>query len=126
MAVLTEEQSMLRDAAKSWVQEKSPVTAFRKMRDSGADLGYDTAAWNEMDEMGWAGVIVPEEYGGSNFGYLSLGLVLEELGRHAFQHEGLLAREFAAADRGGHLGRVVVRALVDRQRGHGGAVGDLR
>jgi len=81
MAVLTEEQSMLRDAAKSWVQEKSPVTAFRKMRDSGAELGYDVAAWNEMAEMGWAGVIVPEEYGGSNFGYLSLGLVLEELGR---------------------------------------------
>ena len=81
MAVLTEEQSMLRDAAKSWVQEKSPVTAFRKMRDSGAELGYDVAAWNEMAEMGWAGVIVPEEYGGSQFGYLSLGLVLEELGR---------------------------------------------
>jgi len=81
MAVLTEEQSMLRDAAKSWVQEKSPVTAFRKMRDSGAELGYDVAAWNEMAEMGWAGVIIPEEFGGSNFGYLSLGLVLEELGR---------------------------------------------
>ena len=81
MAVLTEEQSMLRDAAKSWVQEKSPVTAFRKVRDSGAELGYDVAAWNEMAEMGWAGVIIPEEYGGSNFGYLSLGLILEELGR---------------------------------------------
>ncbi len=81
MAVLTEEQSMLRDAAKSWVQEKSPVTAFRKMRDSGAELGYDVAAWNEMAEMGWAGVIIPEEYGGSDFGYLSLGLVLEETGR---------------------------------------------
>ena len=81
MAVLTEEQSMLKDAAKSWVQEKSPVTAFRKMRDSGVELGYDAAAWNEMAEMGWAGVIIPEEYGGSNFGYLSLGLVLEELGR---------------------------------------------
>ncbi|MFN9928976.1 MAG: acyl-CoA dehydrogenase family protein, partial [Phenylobacterium sp.] len=81
MAVLTEEQSMLRDAAKSWVQEKSPVTAFRKVRDSGVDVGYDAAAWNEMAEMGWAGVIIPEEYGGSNFGYLSLGLVLEETGR---------------------------------------------
>jgi alkylation response protein AidB-like acyl-CoA dehydrogenase len=81
MAVLTEEQSMLRDAAKSWVQEKSPVTAFRKVRDSGVDVGYDVAAWNEMAEMGWAGVIIPEEYGGSNFGYLSLGLVLEETGR---------------------------------------------
>ena len=81
MAVLNEEQSMLRDAAKSWVQDKSPVTAFRKMRDSGAELGYDTAAWNEMAEMGWAGVVVPEDFGGSQFGYLSIGLILEELGR---------------------------------------------
>ncbi|MCA6272979.1 MAG: acyl-CoA dehydrogenase family protein [Phenylobacterium sp.] len=81
MAVLNEEQSMLRDAAKSWTQEKSPVTAFRKMRDSGVEIGYDVNAWNEMAEMGWAGVIIPEEYGGSAFGYLSMGLILEELGR---------------------------------------------
>jgi len=96
MAVLTEEQSMLRDAAKSWVQEKSPVTAFRKMRDSGAELGYDVAAWNEMAEMGWAGVIIPEEYGGSNFGYLSLGLILEELGR-TLTASPLLSSGLAAA-----------------------------
>ncbi len=81
MAVLTEEQSMLRDAARTWTREKSPVTAFRKMRDSGAPLGYDPAAFAEMAEMGWTGVIIPEEYGGSDFGYLSLGLILEETGR---------------------------------------------
>jgi alkylation response protein AidB-like acyl-CoA dehydrogenase len=96
MAVLSEEQSMLRDAAKSWVQEKSPVTAFRKMRDSGAELGYDTAAWNEMAEMGWAGVIIPEEYGGSDFGYLSMGLILEELGR-TLTASPLLSSGLAAA-----------------------------
>ncbi|MGH6965970.1 MAG: acyl-CoA dehydrogenase family protein, partial [Phenylobacterium sp.] len=96
MAVLSEEQSMLRDAAKSWVQEKSPVTAFRKMRDSGAELGYDAAAWNEMAEMGWAGVIIPEEYGGSDFGYLSMGLILEELGR-TLTASPLLSSGLAAA-----------------------------
>jgi alkylation response protein AidB-like acyl-CoA dehydrogenase len=96
MAVLSEEQSMLRDAAKSWVQEKSPVTAFRKMRDSGTDLGYDAAAWNEMAEMGWAGVIVPEEYGGSAFGYLSMGLILEETGR-TLTASPLLASALGAA-----------------------------
>ena len=41
MAVLTEEQEMLRDGAKAWVKEKSPVTAFRKMRDSGSEIGFD-------------------------------------------------------------------------------------
>ena len=81
MAVLTEEQSMLRDAARPGRRKSRPVSAFRKMRDSGAPLGYDPAAFAEMAEMGWTGVIIPEEYGGSDFGYLSLGLVLEETGR---------------------------------------------
>ncbi|MEO8926896.1 MAG: acyl-CoA dehydrogenase family protein [Caulobacteraceae bacterium] len=81
MAVLTEEQSLLRDAARTWTQEKSPVSAFRKLRDSGSDLGYDPAVFADMAAMGWAGVIIPEEYGGSDFGYLSLGLILEETGR---------------------------------------------
>ena len=81
MAVLTEEQSLLRDSAKTWTQQKSPVAAFRKMRDSDAPLGYDPAAFAEMAEMGWTGVIIPEEYGGSDFGYLGLGLILEETGR---------------------------------------------
>jgi len=96
MAVLTEEQSMLRDAAKTWTQEKSPVSAFRKMRDSGAPLGYDPAVFAEMAEMGWTGVIIPEQYGGSEFGYLSLGLVLEELGR-TLTASPLLATGLAAA-----------------------------
>jgi alkylation response protein AidB-like acyl-CoA dehydrogenase len=81
MAVLTEEQSMLRDAARTWTQEKSPVSAFRKMRDANMPLGYDPAAFAEMAEMGWTGVIIPEAFGGSDFGYLGLGLILEETGR---------------------------------------------
>jgi alkylation response protein AidB-like acyl-CoA dehydrogenase len=81
VAVLTEEQTILRDAAREWTAEKSPVAALRKVRDSKAPLGYDPALWAEMGEMGWAGVIVPEAYGGSEFGYLGLGLILEETGK---------------------------------------------
>lgn len=81
MTVLTEEQTMLRDAAKSWVSEKSPVTAFRKLRDGGNEDGFDRAAWREIAEMGWTGILIPEEFGGSGLGYLTLGLVLEEMGR---------------------------------------------
>jgi alkylation response protein AidB-like acyl-CoA dehydrogenase len=96
MAVLTEEQSLLRDAAKTWTQEKSPVSAFRKMRDSAAPLGYDPAAFAEMAQMGWTGVIIPEEYGGSDFGYLGLGLILEETGR-TLTASPILASALAAA-----------------------------
>jgi alkylation response protein AidB-like acyl-CoA dehydrogenase len=81
MAVLTEEQTLLRDSARTWTQEKSPVSAFRRMRDSNAPLGYDTVAFAEMADMGWTGVVIPEEYGGSAFGYLGMGLILEETGR---------------------------------------------
>ena len=96
MAVLTEEQSMLRDAARTWTQEKSPVTAFRKVRAAALPLSYDPAAFAEMAEMGRTGVIIPEEYGGSDFGYLSLGLVLEETGR-TLTASPLLATALAAA-----------------------------
>jgi alkylation response protein AidB-like acyl-CoA dehydrogenase len=81
MAVLTEEQSLLRDAARTWAQEKSPVSAFRRMRDSGARLGFEPDTFAEMARMGWTGVVIPEEYGGSAFGFLGMGLILEETGR---------------------------------------------
>jgi alkylation response protein AidB-like acyl-CoA dehydrogenase len=51
------------------------------MRDSGNEDGFDKSAWKEIAEMGWTGIIIPEEFGGSGLGYLTLGLVLEEMGR---------------------------------------------
>ncbi|WP_174284585.1 acyl-CoA dehydrogenase family protein [Sphingomonas bacterium] len=80
MAVLNDEQTMLRDMAREWADNESPVTAFRRLRDSGDAL--DDAAWQEMGQMGWAGIVVPEAHGGSAFGYLSLGLVIEQMGRN--------------------------------------------
>src|ERR1700729_2421706 len=81
MAVFTEEQTMLRDAAKAWVAERSPVAVFRKLRDGGNADGFDRAVWREMAQMGWTGILVPEEYGGTDLGCLTLGIVLEETGR---------------------------------------------
>ncbi|HTE41493.1 MAG TPA: acyl-CoA dehydrogenase family protein [Steroidobacteraceae bacterium] len=81
MAVLTEEQMMLRDAARSWAQESSPVTAFRKLRDEKVAGGFRRETWKEMADMGWAGILIPENYGGVGMGYQTLGLVLEETGR---------------------------------------------
>ncbi len=80
MAALTEEQSMIRDQAKSWVTEQSPVQKFREMRDSGIESKYTPDTWQAMIEMGWTGIVVPEQYGGSGLGYLTFGGVLEEVG----------------------------------------------
>ena len=81
MAILSEEQTMLRDMAREWTSNESPVTAYRKVRDSGTPAGFDPDAFKAMAEMGWAGIVIPEAHGGSDFGWLSLGLVIEELGK---------------------------------------------
>ncbi|MEX0942616.1 MAG: acyl-CoA dehydrogenase family protein [Pseudomonadales bacterium] len=82
MAALTEEQSMIRDQAQSWVREQSPVQNFRKLRDSGNPLAFNPDTFKSMVDMGWTGIIIPEAYGGSELGYLTFGLVLEEAGRN--------------------------------------------
>jgi alkylation response protein AidB-like acyl-CoA dehydrogenase len=80
-ALLSDEQRMVRESARSWLQDRAPVSAFRKVRNSGESDGFDRAAWAEMAEMGWAGMLIPEQYGGTGLGYQALGIVLEETGR---------------------------------------------
>ncbi|NNC71820.1 MAG: acyl-CoA/acyl-ACP dehydrogenase [Sphingomonadaceae bacterium] len=79
---LNDEQVMLRDMAREWSDKENPVTAFRKTRDAGHGEHYDPEVYRQMAEMGWAGIVIPEDHGGSDFGFVSLGLVLEELGRN--------------------------------------------
>ncbi|HYM34166.1 MAG TPA: acyl-CoA dehydrogenase family protein [Steroidobacteraceae bacterium] len=81
MAVLTDEQIMLRDAARSWAMESSPVSEFRKLRDAHVPGGFKRTTWKEMADLGWTGIVIPENYGGVGMGYQTLGLVLEETGR---------------------------------------------
>ncbi|MEM7218820.1 MAG: acyl-CoA dehydrogenase family protein [Pseudomonadota bacterium] len=80
MAALTEEQTLIRDQAKSWATEQAPVAKFRELRNAGSG-GFDASTWESMVELGWTGILVPEAHGGSDLGYLTFGLILEELGR---------------------------------------------
>ena len=79
--VLNEEQQMLRDAAKSFLQDTAPVSHLRKLRDEAVEDGFSRQLWAEMADMGWPAIIISEEYGGLGYGYTGLGLVLEETGR---------------------------------------------
>lgn len=81
MAALTDEQSLTRDQAQAWASKQAPVQKFRAMRDSGVTQRFDSQTWAEIIEMGWTGILIPEEYGGLDLDYLTFGLVLEELGR---------------------------------------------
>jgi len=79
--VLNEEQTMLRDAARDFLGSRAPVSHHRQLRDNQDKGGFSPDLWAEMAEMGWAAIILPESYGGLDYGYTGLGLVLEESGR---------------------------------------------
>lgn len=79
--VLNEDQQLLRESAKSFCREKSPVSVLRRLRDTKDETGFDEEIWKQMLDLGWAGMAIPEAYGGFEFGYTGLGIVLEESGR---------------------------------------------
>ena len=79
--VLTEEQSMLRDSARGLISDKAPVSHLRGLRDSKDATGFSRELWKEFADMGFSGLLVPENFGGSGLGYVEAGVVMEEIGR---------------------------------------------
>ncbi len=79
--VLNEEQNMLKDAAKEFCSANTPVTQLRRLRDETDESGFDRDTWSQMVELGWAGILVPEDFGGLGFGHMGMGVVMEECGR---------------------------------------------
>tara|TARA_B110000263_G_scaffold47032_1_gene39055 strand:+ start:2897 stop:4036 length:1140 start_codon:yes stop_codon:yes gene_type:complete len=79
--VLNEEQQSLKDIAKEFLQNNAPISHFREIRDSKDELGYSKDLWKKMADLGWAGILVSEEYGGFNFGMIGMGGILEETGK---------------------------------------------
>ena len=76
--ILTEEEQFLKDTAKSFAEERSPITHFRSLRDMSDTMLWDKNIWNEMSKLGWPGIMIPEEFGGSNFGLSGICVVLQE------------------------------------------------
>ena len=79
--ILNEEQQSLKDIAKEFLQKNAPVTHFREIRDTNNELGYDEVLWKEMVNLGWSGILIPEEYGGFDFGMVGMGSIFEEMGK---------------------------------------------
>jgi alkylation response protein AidB-like acyl-CoA dehydrogenase len=79
--VLNEEQVMLKDSARDFLQSRAPVSHLRELRDSGSAEGFSRELWSEMTDMAWPAILVPEEHGGLGYGYAGMGIVLEESGR---------------------------------------------
>ena len=78
--VLSEEQQILQRTTREFVTGRSSMKRIRELRDQAGD-GFSRPLWREMAELGWAGIIIPEQYGGAGLGYVDLMVVMEELGR---------------------------------------------
>lgn len=75
---LSDDQKMLVETATSFVKKESPVSRLRRLRED--PTGFDPAMWRQMGEMGWLGILFPEDLGGFGGSFLDLCLVLEQLG----------------------------------------------
>ena len=79
--VINEEQQMLKESAQGFLAEHAPLSEVRKQRDAGSAAGYADNLWPQMVEMGWAAILVPEAYGGLEFGHVGMGQIVEQTGR---------------------------------------------
>ncbi|WP_315740560.1 acyl-CoA dehydrogenase family protein [Bradyrhizobium sp. SZCCHNR1093] len=119
--LLTEEQSMLRDSARGLISDHAPVSHLRKLRDSRDETGFSKELWATFAEMGFAGLLVPEEHGGSALGAVEAGVVMEEIGRTlmpspflatAVLSASALTRAGSAAQKSEYLPKIASGALL--------------
>jgi 3-oxocholest-4-en-26-oyl-CoA dehydrogenase beta subunit len=73
------DQDHLRDSVRQYFQRRCPTTVVRDLEES--ETGYDRAMWQEMADLGWLGMTVPDAYGGGGSGFLTLIPLYEEMGR---------------------------------------------
>src|SRR4051812_13577781 len=78
---IDDDQKMLRETAIAFAQKAMKPEAIRALE--GSERGFDAMIWRQISEMGWAGAVFPEEYGGSGTGLLELALIVEALGQGA-------------------------------------------
>jgi alkylation response protein AidB-like acyl-CoA dehydrogenase len=80
--VLSEDQELLAKTALDFAREHSPLARVRELRDRDDAAGFSRPLWKQMAELGWVGILIPEEYGGAGLGLADLAVVLEALGRN--------------------------------------------
>jgi alkylation response protein AidB-like acyl-CoA dehydrogenase len=106
--VLNDEQTMLRDNARGFLAKNAPIAHLRALRDKHDADGFSRALWKDFVEMGWAGILVPQDYGGLGLGHVEAGVVMEELG-HTLTPSPFLSTAVLAAT-------AIARAGTDKQK----------
>lgn len=75
---LSQEQNLLKDSAHNFLAKECPKQLVRIMEAS--ETGFSRELWQKMAELGWQGLVIPEEFGGSGGTFLDLVVLLEEMG----------------------------------------------
>ncbi len=76
---LNEEQEMLKTMARDFLENECPKTYVRTMMED--EVGHTPELWRKMAEVGWLGLILPEEFGGAGMSFRDLTVLCEEMGR---------------------------------------------
>jgi alkylation response protein AidB-like acyl-CoA dehydrogenase len=76
---LSEEQELLKNSAREFLEKECPEEHVRAMEED--EKGYSPELWKKMADLGWQGLMIPEEYGGAGFSFLDLCILVEECGR---------------------------------------------
>ena len=76
----SEEQEMLRTLARDFLTTECPKAKVRELEKD--EKGYDPEMWRNMAELGWMGLVFPEEYGGTEASLMELAVLMEEMGRN--------------------------------------------
>ncbi|MCF6221062.1 MAG: acyl-CoA dehydrogenase family protein [Robiginitomaculum sp.] len=129
--LLTDDEKMLKESAEGFFADKAPVSQLRALRDDRDATGYSKQLWADMAEMGFAGVLVSEEQGGFDMGFMAAGLIAEQMGRNLtaspFLSTSVLAAtalKSAGDEKAGKLlpelvsGKTVMALAVDEGRKH--------
>jgi alkylation response protein AidB-like acyl-CoA dehydrogenase len=129
--LMTEEQEMVRDSARSFLESEATTKLVREMEKD--PLGYDPGLWAKAAELGWQGLALPEEDGGSGLSLVYLGVVLSEVGRalapiplHSTSVAALTISESASADLRSEVlpgvieGSVILTYAADEEELRGG------
>jgi len=75
---LTDEQQAIKSTAHDFLASRFKSERLREI--SASDDGFDESGWKEMAELGWAGLALPEEWGGQGLGIVDLAVLFEEMG----------------------------------------------
>ena len=130
MALLTDDQKMLRETASSFLAGEGAISKeLRRWRDTGCTDGFGTDLWKQFGELGLTGICIPQDQGGLGLGTVEAALVLEEIGRNLTPSPFLTTAVAAARAMEGTAhgerwfpgilsGETVLALAVDESRGH--------